>query len=63
MNGSDTGWFLHTGHETKRWTDRRAETESGQAVVKDKKGKERDIFVVFAAGNGYCYRLYSPQNV
>lgn len=37
MNWSDTGWLLHTGHETKRWTDRR--TGSGQAVVKDKKGK------------------------
>lgn len=56
MNGRDTGWFLHTGRETKRWTDRRTETDSGQAVVKGKKGKDRDIFVVFAAGDVFCHR-------
>lgn len=62
MNRSDIGWFLHTGHETKRWTDRRTETESGQAVIKDKR-KDSVIFVVFAPGGGYCFKYVSILSV
>lgn len=57
MNGSDTGWFLHTDHETKR------RTESGQAVVKDRKETDGHIFVVFAAWDGHGYIFCSPLNV
>lgn len=48
MNGSDAGWFLHTGHETER----RTETERRQAAVKDQNRKDGNILVLFAAADG-----------
>lgn len=47
MNGSDAGWFLHTGRETKR----RTETERRQAAVKDQNRKDGNILVLFAAAD------------
>lgn len=57
MYGSDSGWFLHTGHERKRRTDRREDRETDRGTGSDKRQeKEKDseiVNIVYAGGGGY----------
>lgn len=41
MNGSDAGWFLHTGHETERRTETDGDREkTGSGERSEQEGRE-----------------------